>query len=308
MKKILVYILLVIMSITFYGCQNNKDGIVATVNEIDIEEDEYELEFKVFKSLYERQLGEGTLNSETDESGITLENRLRKDILEKLIVEELIKKDSKNMGIEVREEEVEEMLNILIESVGGEEAFEEFLKLNEIPKDYFVKTTEMEMITERHREMFIENENIAREDALAYYEENKEDLVVIRASHILLSNEEEARAILEKIRAGEEFEKLAIKESIDSRSGINGGDLGYFSRGTMMIKDFEDTAFSLKEGEVSDLVSTEVGFHIIRVDDRKDSFEDLEDEINMILIEQRYSIYIENLRDTSDIERYLSLD
>lgn len=308
MRKLIIYMLLLIMTFSAYGCQKNKDGIVATVNQIEIEEEEYELEFKVFKSLYERQLGEGTLSSETDQAGVTLENRLRKDILEKLIIEKLIIEDSEKNGILVSEEEVKDMLSILEESVGGKEAFEEFLKANEIPRDYFKKTTEVEMITERHREFFIENQDTSREDARAYYQEYKEDLIVIRARHILVSNEEDGRAILEKLKAGEEFEVLAMRESIDSRSGINGGDLGYFSKGTMMIKDFEDVAFSLEEGEISDLVASEVGYHIIRVDDRKDSFEDLEEEINMILIEENYSLYIEALRDSADIQRYLNID
>lgn len=308
MKKIVIYILMLALSISAYGCRTSQDGIVATVNGVSIEEDEYELEFKVFKSLYERQLGEGTLSSETDQYGVTLENRLREDILEKLIVEELIRQDSEKVGISVDIEDVEEMLSILEESVGGREAFEEFLNVNEISREYFIKTTEMEMITERHREMFIKNQNIEKEEAMNYYNEHKEDLIVIKARHILVSNMEEGKAILERLKAGEDFETLAIKESIDSRSGINGGDLGYFSRGTMMIKDFEDIAFSLGEGEISDLVSTEVGYHIIRVDHRKDSFEDLEEEINMILIEKNYSLYIEELRDSAEIKRNLNLD
>ena len=76
---------------------------------------------------------------------------------------------------------------------------------------------------------------------------------------------EEAQALLERIQAGEDFEELARAHSDDPGSAPLGGDLGWFRRGRM-VREFEDAAFSLLEGEVSDLVRTDFGFHIIRVE------------------------------------------
>lgn len=84
----------------------------------------------------------------------------------------------------------------------------------------------------------------------------------IQAAHILVSYEYEARDILKKIEAGEEFENLAKDFSI-CPSASNGGKLGEFSRGKM-VPSFEKAAFALNPNEVSDIVRTQFGFHIIK--------------------------------------------
>ena len=91
---------------------------------------------------------------------------------------------------------------------------------------------------------------------------------VIRVRHILVNTEEEAKEILNKIKAGEDFAKLAKERSIDENVRKTGGDLGWFPRG-VTVKPFEEAAFSLKEGEVSDPVKTEFGYHIIKLENRK---------------------------------------
>lgn len=85
----------------------------------------------------------------------------------------------------------------------------------------------------------------------------------VRASHILVNSEKDAKEILAKINAGENFELLAKKHSA-CPSGKSGGDLGWFGRG-MMVKEFEDAAFSAKDGDIVGPVKTQFGYHIIRV-------------------------------------------
>lgn len=92
--------------------------------------------------------------------------------------------------------------------------------------------------------------------------------VVIRARQILVKKKEEAEEILNKIKAGEDFSKLAKDRSTDESTREIGGDMGWFGRG-MMVAPFEEVAFSLKEGEVSGAVETIYGYHIIRLDNRK---------------------------------------
>jgi peptidyl-prolyl cis-trans isomerase C len=84
----------------------------------------------------------------------------------------------------------------------------------------------------------------------------------IRCSHILVEKMSLAEQILQKIKEGESFEVLAAQYSIDS-SRKRGGDLGYFGRG-VMVREFENAAFALKKGEVSGLVKTQFGYHIIK--------------------------------------------
>ena len=84
----------------------------------------------------------------------------------------------------------------------------------------------------------------------------------VKASHILVKKRSEAIRILDEIKAGTDFAELAKKHSICS-SGKKGGSLGFFTRG-QMVKEFEKTAFSLAKGELSVLVKTEFGYHIIK--------------------------------------------
>ncbi|MFQ5975844.1 MAG: peptidylprolyl isomerase [Candidatus Hydrothermarchaeales archaeon] len=89
----------------------------------------------------------------------------------------------------------------------------------------------------------------------------------IRASHILVEKHSEAVALIEEIKKGESFAELARKHSI-CPSRKRGGDLGFFGHG-QMVKEFERAAFKLKKGEVSDIVKTKFGYHIIKLTDKK---------------------------------------
>ena len=85
----------------------------------------------------------------------------------------------------------------------------------------------------------------------------------IKCSHILVPKQGEALAIMERIKKGEKFGKLAKEFSIDSGSAKKDGNLGYFTKG-MMVKPFEEAAFKLQIGEISEPVKTEFGYHIIK--------------------------------------------
>ena len=85
----------------------------------------------------------------------------------------------------------------------------------------------------------------------------------IKCSHILVQKQSEAIVILDKIKQGEKFGKLAKELSIDSGSAKRDGNLGYFGRGKM-VKEFEDAAFKLEVGKISEPVKTQYGYHIIK--------------------------------------------
>ena len=89
----------------------------------------------------------------------------------------------------------------------------------------------------------------------------------VKASHILVKTESEAMSLLEEIKNGKSFADAASENSL-CPSGYNGGDLGYFGRG-MMVKPFEDAAFSMEIGEVSQPVQTQFGWHLIQLTDKK---------------------------------------
>ncbi len=89
----------------------------------------------------------------------------------------------------------------------------------------------------------------------------------VRASHILVKTEQEAKELFNDIKNGKSFAQVAEEKSL-CPSGQNGGDLGFFGKG-MMVKPFEDAAFDLEVGELSQPVETQFGWHLIQVTDKK---------------------------------------
>ena len=114
-----------------------------------------------------------------------------------------------------------------------------------------------------------------------------------------------AEEVLKKAKTGEEFSELAKEYSDDKGSAANGGDLGYFTKG-QMVQPFEDAAFSLKSGEISDIVESEYGYHIIKVYDKIDEqlpFDEVKDEIKTTLTENKYIKNIEEISKKAKVEK-----
>ncbi len=90
----------------------------------------------------------------------------------------------------------------------------------------------------------------------------------VRARHILVPTEDEAKAILAEVKKGTDFAELAKQKSKDPGAAAEGGDLGYFGK-DQMVPEFAEVAFKLDKGQVSDPVKTQFGWHIIKVEDKR---------------------------------------
>jgi len=128
----------------------------------------------------------------------------------------------------------------------------------------------------------------------------------VQARHILVETREEAEAVLERLDGGEDFAALAEELSQDPGSAQAGGDLGWFPRG-VMAPEFEEPAFSLSPGEISDVVETTFGFHIIEVEERDDNRE-LEPDILAQKREQAFQVWLADLEAAATIQRHWSVD
>jgi peptidyl-prolyl cis-trans isomerase C len=125
----------------------------------------------------------------------------------------------------------------------------------------------------------------------------------IHARHILVDTEDEAKAIAERLNKGEDFATLAKEKSKDKNA--DGGDLGFFGKG-QMLKPFEDAAFALEVGKISEPVKTQFGWHIIKVEEKRDrpapKFEDVKDPIMAQLMQQKAQESMRSLHDGAKIE------
>jgi len=125
----------------------------------------------------------------------------------------------------------------------------------------------------------------------------------IHARHILVSTEAEAKEVKERLMKGEDFATVAKEKSKDPSA--EGGDLGFFGRG-QMLKPFEDAAFALKEGEISDPVQTQFGWHIIKVEEKRTrplpTFDQVKDTIISQLTAQQAKDTLKQLHDAAKID------
>lgn len=305
-RFLILAIILGLFVLVLTGCEKAPKDAVAKVNGDTISQDEFDKNFEMYKKAYESQFGPDIMKKDAGNDK-TFEEVIKENILEKLITEKLITESAKEKNITVTDEEFNEQLKNYEEILGGEEKYKEFLKQNNLTEEYFKDSIKKEMIIDKYKNDYVNGLKISEEEAKKHFEENKDAYVKIRASHILVKTEEEAKKVLEKIQKGEDFHALAATESIDNMSAVQGGDLGFFARG-QMVPEFEEAAFSLKPGEVSEIVQTDYGYHIIKVEDRLDKYEDVKDEVLEDLKNQKYEVSVKKMRDEAKVKIYMKED
>jgi peptidyl-prolyl cis-trans isomerase C len=125
----------------------------------------------------------------------------------------------------------------------------------------------------------------------------------VHARHILVETKEEAEEVIKRLKNGEDFATVADEKSKDTNA--KGGDLGFFTRG-QMLKPFEDAAFALEPGQISEPVQTQFGWHVIKVEEKRDqplpSYDEVKEAIMGQLIQQKAQQVVTNLRDSATID------
>jgi peptidyl-prolyl cis-trans isomerase C len=128
----------------------------------------------------------------------------------------------------------------------------------------------------------------------------------VRARHILVEKEDEARSILDQLKSGSDFAALAKEKSKDP-GAADGGDLGYFTK-DQMVPEFAEVAFKMYPGQLSNPVKTQFGWHIIKVEDKRTKqppqFETVKGQIEAFLTRKAQTDFIAKLRQTAKIERF----
>lgn len=159
-------------------------------------------------------------------------------------------------------------------------------------------------IEEKGKGLVTDKDVKAEYDKLVREARGKEE---IRARHILVEDEDKAKDIKAKLEKGEDFETLAKEYSNDPGSKVQGGDLGFFAEG-QMVPEFEKAAYALKKGEISDPVESSFGWHIIKLEDRRDlkvpTFTEMKESIRKKLSETRLNEYVNKLVDQTDVKYY----
>jgi parvulin-like peptidyl-prolyl isomerase len=312
-----IFVLLLASAAFLYSSGAKQKSAVASVNGVLIPKAYLEREVRRFE---EQALSQGQLVDESQS------DQLNRQALDTLIDIELLYQESQRRGFEISEERIEEQLNSLRTQFGDEEGYAAALEQ--------IGISDGELRTELGRQLAIQEmidkditpaTTVSEQESTDFYENNPAFFFSpeqVRASHILIlvspdageEEKSEARSRITEIRkrivAGEDFAELAGQFSEDN-SSMNGGDLGFFQR-EQMVKPFADAAFSLGIGELSEVVTTQYGFHLIRVTDRKAEsvvpFEQVQLKIFEYLQREKVMVAIEELaaqlRSQAEIQEY----
>lgn len=233
--------------------------------------------------------GEKILQTELDEA---LRSQYGAEVLDTLINNKIVELEAKKEDITVSDESIQAEYDELVESYGGEDALQAIYDEYGLTEESVKDNIRMYQLTKAVVAASIE---LSDEEVEQYFEDNKDSYgqaEQVVASHVLLEDEAAAKEVLAKIQAGEDFEELAKSFSKDEETNADGGDLGYISRG-QMDESFEEVAFSLEKGAVSEVVQTPEGYHIIKVTDKvpaeEAKLEEVKEEVYADLLEERVS-------------------
>ena len=254
-------------------------------------------------------------------------DKLKEDILNRLIGAELLYQDAVKGGIKVSEKEIDDKFNQWKKGFPSEEQFKDSLKQWNIDEAAMRTDLRKAMTIDMFiKEKFADKIVVSEGEAKKYYESNPQFFKQpeqIKASHILIKVEPDAKEedkaaalkklkdVEEKLKGGAKFDALA-KEYSEGPSKDKGGDLGYFRRG-QMVKPFEEAAFALKPGQVSEIVETNFGYHLIEVVDVKPAsvvpFAEVQERIQKFLQQEKTQkemfAFIDTLRKSAKVETFL---
>lgn len=319
MKKMgLLAALLVFSLLLVAGCGSD---VVATVNGEKITRQELDKEVQVYKTSLEKQ----GLDFSGDKGKEVLE-QLRSDVLKQMIDEKLLLQEAEKKGFEPATTEVETEMEKIRQNFKTEGEFKKFLTANGVNEPQLKDYIKKQLAVEKLMQEVTAGTKVTDEDAQEYYREHTDEFTQPekrKVRHILVAFEGttdkpgrkevdaklEATRLLEKIKAGADFEQLAKEHSDDSSEPLT------ITRGGGFMPEFEDAVFGLNVGEItSEPVKTMYGYHLIKLEEiipsTREPFADVKEQIKAQLEEQlrveKFTKYLEGLRQEAEIENKLA--
>ncbi len=294
--------------------------VVARVNGTEIKRKDLDIAVQAFIVQMSRQ-NRSLPPSET--------STLDQNVLEQLIGRELLLQEGKKHIPSDLEKKVQEQVDQTKAQLGGEEEFKSKLAESGLTVEEYTRNVRDSFIIRAAIQAAVEKEvKIAPEDVKGFYDKNPDQFKqpeLVRASHILIrvapdatdEVKKEKRVQIEAARAlvksGEKFADVARKVSEDPGSAPTGGDLGFFARGRM-VPEFDTAVFSLKTNEISPVITTQYGYHILVVTDRKPAgtmpFDEVKEDLADFLKQQKGAEvtrkHVAELRQAAKVEVLLA--
>jgi peptidyl-prolyl cis-trans isomerase C len=316
-----IVVLMAFLAVSFPAmAEETKSSLekAAVVNGVVISQEEYAKELGFYLQRFSRQ---GLQLSKEQEA------KLKNDVLENLIEREILYQESQKSGIKVDKKTVDEELSDVKKRFPSEKEYKNALNTmkiseNEIKNQIKRKLSINKLIDTKIAQKVI----VTDEESKAFYNANQnlfkkpeqlrigQILIKLKAGADEQKKMEAMKKIKEvqaKLKGGQDFSVLAKAYSEDDDSNTNGGDLGYLTHG-QMAKPIEDAAFGMQPNEVSDIIRTQLGYHLIKVYDKKPEKILAYGEIKDLLAEhmrkekteKEAAKYIDELMKDAKVERY----
>ncbi|MDO9593123.1 MAG: peptidylprolyl isomerase [Erysipelotrichaceae bacterium] len=262
----LALVLILVLAFALTGCQkkdsNGKivpENAVAVVGDKVLDLETFNKAFAMVERSYNELYGDTIWTQEIQ--GQTVRDMIRERILDAMVVEELIIKNVESTGFKVSDEEIAESYKAFMETASANADLTAFYTANGIDEAYIKSQIVSKLMSEQFEALLYEEVKKDTATLEALYDTYP---LQVDASHILVADEALAKVIKGKLDGGEDFAQLAKENSIDTGTAESGGALGLFARGTM-VTEFENAAFAMKPGEISGIIKSKFGYHIIKV-------------------------------------------
>jgi parvulin-like peptidyl-prolyl isomerase len=259
--------------------------LAAMVNGQPIHLTDYQKETARFEAA---MMGQG-LDLEGEEGQAKLA-QMRRQVLDSMIEQVLIRQAAAKEGVAISEEELESATQEIVEEAGGRASFEEWLQISDLTSEDFEKELRFQLLFQAIFERVTASVPTTAEQ--------------VHARHILVDTEGEAQAILTRLQAGEDFVALARQLSQDENTKEAGGDLDFFPRGLLISPEIEEAAFALSPGQISGVVRSQFGYHVVQVLEKVPD-RPLPPELLNALQEQAFARWMQEQWDSATIERFI---
>lgn len=310
-KKVLATALVGILTFSITGCkmiartpESINNTVLAKIGDVKITRGDVDHELKPQLDQLVKQYGEGY------EDVPELKDKLktaRTQVLEKLVDEKVLVKKAEELKLVPDEADLQKEMNEKIDNLkkmyGTEEAFNNVKKNLGFTEETFNEFIKNQVIAQKAVDYMFKDIKITDEDVKKYYDEHKNDFGEANVAHILVKDEAKAKEVREKAVNGEDFATLAKEYSEDPGSKDKGGDYGVIPYNSKQyVKEFVDGFKTLGEGEISQPIKTQYGYHIIKATNvKKKTFDEVKDEIKKDLQKQEEDkIYNETLKKWKD--------
>lgn len=301
--KIMAVLMVLMLAVT--ACNKKPEGVIATVNGVEIKDEDFAKKYDAAKKALIASYGEEILKEASpQDASVTMEEVLKKNVLDNMIQVEIIKQDAEKNDIKVDEAKVNEQIAQAVTVYGGEENYKKALAEQGIDEEYFKNYLSESMLIQQYTEKKMSELTPSDEEVKAYFDKNQDKFTEVDASHILVETEEEAKEIKKQLEEGADFATLAKEKSTDTGTKDNGGNLGFFKKGDM-VEEFEKAAFALEKGKLSDPVKTQFGYHIIKLNDTKSDFESSKDLVKSTMTNEKLKEFLQKLEKEAKIKKYL---